>query len=210
MDPVLAKEIQNLIDDNIGDHHRLEFILESMKNNKKIYNSDQKYLAFLLSQHSKDEDILERLNSLNEKPEEPVVTFADDADKPTSSKPIPKKLVRPTGITVFIILSIFSIVYSVASWIYFSAYVGELAYLPQFFPIASILIYLYVIMIFFNLVVTFGLYSGKSWGRTIVLITSCIGLIVSIIGFNPIGLILFGILVWYLRKEHVKKYFGVN
>lgn len=77
MDPVLAKEIQNLIDDNRGDNHRLQFILESMKNNKKIYNSDQKYLALLLSEHSSDEDILERLNSLNEKPEEPVVTFAD-------------------------------------------------------------------------------------------------------------------------------------
>lgn len=66
-DPVIAKEIQNLIDNKIGDSQRLEFIQKSLQEEKKIYNSDQKYLSDLLTEHSKDEDILERLDFLNPK-----------------------------------------------------------------------------------------------------------------------------------------------
>jgi len=62
MDPVLDKEIQNLIDSNIGDTSRLQFIKESLQDKKNIYNSDKKYLSDLLSKNSKDEDILERLD----------------------------------------------------------------------------------------------------------------------------------------------------
>jgi len=62
MDPVLDKEIQNLIDSNIGDTSRLQFIKESLQGKKNIYNSDKKYLSELLSKNSKDEDILERLD----------------------------------------------------------------------------------------------------------------------------------------------------
>lgn len=76
-DPVIAKEIQNLIDNTIGDTQRLEFIQKSLQEEKKIYNSDQKYLSTLLAEHSKDEDILERLDFLNPKP----------AKKPESKKP---------------------------------------------------------------------------------------------------------------------------
>ena len=117
MDPVLAKEIQNLIDDNRGDHHRLEFLLESIKNNKKVYNSDQKYLASLLSEHSTDDDILERLDSLNEKPEETVVTFADKDEtiKPTPEKfYIPNK--KPVNVTRMIIYSLIPFLDIYAAW----------------------------------------------------------------------------------------------
>ncbi len=93
MDPVLDKEIQNLIDGNLGDTKRLEFIRKSLQDEKKIYNSDQKYLMELLKEHSKDEDILERLEFLNPKKKKPTTTFADIND---NSESIPKKSNRPT------------------------------------------------------------------------------------------------------------------
>jgi len=67
MDPILAKEIQNLIDNHKGDTGRLEFILSSLKINKEIYNSDQKFLVNLLEKHSYDPHILEHLAFFNPK-----------------------------------------------------------------------------------------------------------------------------------------------
>jgi len=87
VDPVIDKEIQNLIDDNIGDKQRLEYIRKSLHEEKKIYNSDQKYLSELLVKHSKDEDILERLEFLNPKKtekEKTNTTFADNVEENTN------------------------------------------------------------------------------------------------------------------------------
>jgi len=113
VDPVLEKEIQNLIDQKLGDSERLKFILESIKNNKKVYNSDQKYLINLLTTHSKDEDILERLDFLNPEKKESVTTFADNAeeesqitvqtDKP-QKKGRSKKKKLGIGVGIFVIL----------------------------------------------------------------------------------------------------------
>ena len=86
-DPVIDKEIQNLIDDNIGDIQRLEYIQKSLKEEKKIYNSDQKYLSSVLAKHSKDENILERLDFLNPKTgkEKTGATFADNVEESTDN-----------------------------------------------------------------------------------------------------------------------------
>ena len=81
MDLILAKEIQNLIDNNRGDTGRLEFILSSIKENKDIYNTDQKFLIDLLEKHSFDENILDHLDFFNQKnmpKKETVTTFADN------------------------------------------------------------------------------------------------------------------------------------
>ncbi len=81
MDPILEKEIQNLIDNNRGDAGRLEFILSSIKEDKEIYNTDQKFLISLLEKHSYDENILEHLHFFNQKnipKKETVTTFADN------------------------------------------------------------------------------------------------------------------------------------
>ena len=81
MDSILAKEIQNLIDNRRGDTGRLEFILSSIQENKNIYNTDQKFLIDLLEKHSLDENILEHLHFFNQKnmpKKETVTTFADN------------------------------------------------------------------------------------------------------------------------------------
>lgn len=74
MDPVVEKEIQSLIEQNLGDSARINFILECMKNGKKIYNSDKKYLTELLEKHCKEEDILERVGFVEPKPAQKPIT----------------------------------------------------------------------------------------------------------------------------------------
>jgi hypothetical protein len=81
MDPILEKEIQNLIDNNRGDIGRLEFILSSIQENKELYNSDQKFLISLLEKYSYDENILDHLHFFNQEnipKKEIVTTFADN------------------------------------------------------------------------------------------------------------------------------------
>ncbi len=81
MNLILEKEIQNLIDNHKGDTGRLEFILSSIKEDKEIYNTDQKFLISLLEKHSYDENILEHLHFFNQKnipKKETVTTFADN------------------------------------------------------------------------------------------------------------------------------------
>ena len=83
MDPILEKEIQNLIDNHKGDEGRLEFILSSVQNNKELYNSDQKFLVNLLEKHSYDPHIFQHLKFFNPKIIEKkinVTTFADNID----------------------------------------------------------------------------------------------------------------------------------
>ena len=66
-------------------------------------------------------------------------------------------------------------------------------------------------------VVNFGiagaLFSGKSWGRTIVIILAVISLVIGIITIisgeagSILSIILNVIILWYMRLEHVKAYF---
>ena len=67
MDLVIDKELQILIDNNLGDIQRLEFIRKSLREEKKISKSDQKYLMKLLKEHSKVKNVLKRLDYLNRK-----------------------------------------------------------------------------------------------------------------------------------------------
>ena len=58
-----------------------------------------------------------------------------------------------------------------------------------------------------------ALFSGRSWGRMIVIILAIISLIVGIItiisgeGTPIFSIILNSIILWYMRREHVKAYF---
>ena len=58
-----------------------------------------------------------------------------------------------------------------------------------------------------------ALFGGKPWGRSVVLVLSIIGLVfgvVAIIGGNPSSIfpmIINGIVIWYLGRPHVIKYF---
>lgn len=65
MDRIIDNEIQHLLDANIGDAGRLEFIRECIQKDKSLYNSDRSYLLKIISKYSSDESVLDRLDYLN-------------------------------------------------------------------------------------------------------------------------------------------------
>lgn len=63
----LLEAIQHLMDSDIGDFQRLDHILTSIKDGKKIYSSDQRYLETLISQNIKNESasrLVEEIKSI--------------------------------------------------------------------------------------------------------------------------------------------------
>ena len=53
-----------------------------------------------------------------------------------------------------------------------------------------------------------GLLNAKSWAWTLTLILTIIFLILDLIELNVIGLIIGGVILYYLYRPHVKSYFG--
>jgi hypothetical membrane protein len=64
----------------------------------------------------------------------------------------------------------------------------------------------------FSFVLGFGLWTGRGWAWTWTLISSIIGLIVSlaglIVGFGLVGVVIYPIFIFYLTRGKVKSYFG--
>lgn len=95
------ENVERLLASNIGDKGRLEFILSSLKQGKKLYNSDNVYLEKILSENTQS-DTLDPTNSIDDsKVDHSPVTYSR---KSTSYKPdIPAKPTRiddtPYGIT---------------------------------------------------------------------------------------------------------------
>ena len=75
------------------------------------------------------------------------------------------------------------------------------------------LVVLAVVVGALNFGIAGALFSGRSWGRKIVIILAIISLIVGIItiisgeGTPIFSIILNSIILWYMRREHVKAYF---
>lgn len=65
MDILIEREIQKLVDENIGDKLRIGYILETLKNKGKLYDSDKKYLQKILLEHSELDEIRDRLEFLD-------------------------------------------------------------------------------------------------------------------------------------------------
>lgn len=84
MDLLIEREIQLLISSEKGDPLRIKIILESLQKGKKLYKSDEKYIHTLLLEHSKLDEITERIEFLNST--KPVVS---------EKKIIPKETTRP-------------------------------------------------------------------------------------------------------------------
>jgi len=61
-----------------------------------------------------------------------------------------------------------------------------------------------------------ALFSGRAWGRMIVIILAIFSLVLGIVSIvsgeaaSIFSIILNGIILWYLRRPHVKEYFQVT
>ena len=116
---------------------------------------------------------------------------------------------RPVGVTILAALEVISGLILLASGALFATLAGMFGmadYLGSMFggAVSAILIGLGVA----SFVMAFGLLKGKPWAWTITLVLTIINLAFEIISFNIIGLIISGIILYYLFRPHVKAYFG--
>ena len=113
---------------------------------------------------------------------------------------------RPTGVTILAVLELIgSVVY-----IGFGAFMGALGGMMGTVDgwAAGLISAVFVGLGLVGFVMAWGLLKGKTWAWTITLILTVIGLIISIPSFNIIGLIINGIILYYLFRPHVKSFFG--
>jgi hypothetical protein len=65
-----------------------------------------------------------------------------------------------------------------------------------------------------SIIVSFGLYKGKGWSWTLLLILSgfgAAGYLLNIVNgqtFSAIGLVINAIIIYYLYKPHIRRFFG--
>ncbi len=114
---------------------------------------------------------------------------------------------RPIGITIIAILMIISGILFIVGGIGFTA----LAILSLVFLVGGIG---FILLGIASLVVSWGLLKGAGWAWIITLIITIISIIVnvaSIVGGNTasiVGIIINGIIIYYLYRPNVKSYFG--
>jgi len=124
---------------------------------------------------------------------------------------------RPRGITILAILFIIS------GFIVLSSIFGFGLEQSQFFEDLSEMsledqgsVVYSIITSFLAVVVGGAMFSGKSWAWPVIIILVIIDLALAVLsqifslGITPISIVIDVIVLWYLRKPHVKAYFGRN
>lgn len=126
---------------------------------------------------------------------------------------------RPVGITV---LGILHLIGGVASLIMATAGAallgvsGSMGYMGMMTAgFGSVFLIIFGILAAIEFVIAGALFSGKPWGRMVVIVLSVIGLIVglaSLVG-NPFSALSIGLdvfVLWYMWRPHVIAYFGIS
>ena len=76
----------------------------------------------------------------------------------------------------------------------------------------SLIAFAMVIFAIVSLVLAFGLWNARGWAWTWTLISSILGLVVSIIGIavgvGIIGIVIYAVIIYYLTRARVKAFFG--
>ncbi len=145
----------------------------------------------------------------------PAVKVKSSKVRPTvesespQGKPITKlksTKVRPTGVTILVILMAISGSFVVLIGLLFSTYAAIVGIDTGAFlgVISGVLVILGIA----TLVTAWGLEKGKSWAWSITRILVIISIVFDIISQNVIGLIIDGVILYYLYRPVVKAYFG--
>lgn len=121
---------------------------------------------------------------------------------------------RPTGVAILAILEgIVGIYYLVAGFGEFiaAAVIRSLALsgiAPEIMPIIPrVLGTLLMIVGILSLLLAWGIWTGKGWARMAALVLAILSIILSLISFHIIGLVIDAIIVYYLTRPNVKKFF---
>lgn len=123
----------------------------------------------------------------------------------------------PTGITVLgmlqIILGIILAVFAVMVMV-MSSVVGNYSYFGDMTSIVGgAITAVLMVLAAFSFLIASALFSGKKWGRTIVIVFSIVNLVMGAVSmmvgnvFGVGGIILNGIVLYYMWRPHVIAYF---
>ncbi len=132
-----------------------------------------------------------------------------------AGSPRPTVISRPTGITILAILQLIAGIIFVIAAIGIGALssMGGMSHFPMTTVLGGFIAAIFGVMALFAFIISGALFSGKRWGRTIVIIFSIIDLIfeaVSIAGGNVFaigGIILDLVILYYMWRPHVIAYF---
>ena len=92
---------------------------------------------------------------------------------------------------------------------------GGMGYFGMFSAVlGGIFLILFGILAAIEFVIAGALFSGKHWGRVIVIVLSIISLIIGLVSmvgnlFSILGIILDVVVLWYMWRPHVIAYFNV-
>jgi hypothetical protein len=119
-----------------------------------------------------------------------------------------KKKKTPFGIVIISILTVIS------GLILFAMSFVSLMILSSLGPLRFMGSMFLLILGTASIIVSFGLYRGKGWSWTLLLILSgfgAAGYLLNIVNgqsFSVIGLVINAIIIYYLYKPHIRKFFG--
>jgi len=128
-------------------------------------------------------------------------------------------LTRPLGITILGILHLIGGAVSLVMAAMGAAMLGisgGMGYMGMFSAaLGGVFLIIFGVIAAIEFVIAGALFSGKPWGRIIVIVFSIIGIIVglaSIVGnpFSALSIVLDGIVLWYMWRPHVIAYFGIS
>ena len=121
---------------------------------------------------------------------------------------------RPTGVTILGILHAIGGAFAIVGVLMGITLMTAGAFEDAFMVGAGgVVIILAGVLAAINFGIAGALFSGKSWGRTIVIILAIISLIMGIVTIvsgevgSIFSIILNAIILWYMRLPHVKAYF---
>ncbi len=142
--------------------------------------------------------------------------FCSGCGKPRLSQ-TPIYAGRPTGITVLGILQIIAGILFAAFAAMIGTMSGVMGGFSHFGEMASIVggavMAVLAVLAAFSFLIASALFSGKKWGRTIVIVFSLVNLVMNAASmtvgnvFSIGGIILNGVVLYYMWRPHVIAYF---
>lgn len=138
-------------------------------------------------------------------------------EKPTMVKPeSAERPQRPAGVALLSFLEVLSgIIWLVLAAILFGFFQGF--YKPNIWPLpviistmAFLLGVVYLVLGFISFLLAYGFWYGKSWAWLVGILLEVIGLILNLMDFpnGLLGLFINILVLYYLMRPHVKRYFG--
>ncbi len=125
---------------------------------------------------------------------------------------------RPTGVTILAVLEIIAgilMLFGTAGMLFLATLGGKMPGVGIFFGMFALaMAFIFIVLAVLAFVVAYGLWNGRGWAWWLAIILSAISLITnlgSLVTGNPggiVGLVIAIVILYYLTRPHVKRFFG--